>query len=68
MPKPKFVTTTEAERRLLTLDEAARYLTLSLRTVKALIASGALPVVRPSSRRRAIDVRDLEAYVAARRA
>jgi excisionase family DNA binding protein len=55
------------ERRLLTLHEAARYLTLGVRTVKALIAAGKLPVVRPSPRRIAIDVRDLETYVASRR-
>lgn len=55
------------ERRLLTLHEAARYLTLGVRTVKALVAAGKIPVVRPSPRRVAIDVRDLEAYVASRR-
>lgn len=55
------------ERRLLTLPEAARYLTIGVRTVKALIAAGRLPVVRPSPRRVAIDLRDLEAYVASRR-
>lgn len=55
------------ERRLLTLHEAARYLTLGVRTVKTLVAAGMIPVVRPSPRRVAIDVRDLEAYVASRR-
>jgi excisionase family DNA binding protein len=55
------------ERRLLTLQEAADYLTLGVRTVKSLVAAGKIPVVRPSPRRVAIDVRDLEAYVASRR-
>ncbi len=57
----------EVEHRLLTLPEAANYLTLGERTLKALIAAGKIPVVRPSPRRVAIDVRDLEAYVASRR-
>lgn len=56
-----------AERRLRTLREAAYYLTIGERTLKSLIAAGKIPVVRPSPRRIAIDVRDLEAYVASRR-
>jgi excisionase family DNA binding protein len=55
------------ERRLLTLSEAALYLTIGERTLKALIAAGRIPVVRPSPRRVAIDVRDLETYIDSRR-
>lgn len=67
MSKVKIAPQPEVERRLRTLREAAFYLTIGERTLKALIAAGKIPVVRPSPRRIAIDVRDLEAYVASRR-
>ena len=52
---------------LLTVAEAARRLTLSLRTVRKLIQTGEIPVVRLGGRRLAISAEDLAAYVAAQR-
>ena len=67
MSKAKIAPQAQAERYLRTLRESAHYLTLGERTLKSLIAAGKIPVVRLSPRRIAIDVRDLEAYVASRR-
>lgn len=55
------------ERRLITLPEAAEILGISLRTLRALMDRGALPFIRPSARRVAIDVRDLDRYIDAQR-
>lgn len=52
---------------LLALPAAAQYLTLGLRTLKVLVAKGAIPVVRVAPRRVAIRVADLDAYISARR-
>lgn len=61
-PSPKPI-----DRRLIHLTEAAQILGISLRTLRALMGRGALPFVRPSARRVAIDVRDLERYIDAQR-
>jgi excisionase family DNA binding protein len=52
---------------LITVAEAARRLTISLRSIRAAIAAGRLPVVYVSARRIAIDEADLLEFVAARR-
>ena len=52
---------------LLSIRDAARRLNVGLRTMRALIASGAISAVRVSARRLAIDPVDLEAYIASRR-
>lgn len=53
--------------RLLRVADAARCLCNSLRTMCALIASGALPVIRVTPKRIAVSETDLAAYVASRR-
>jgi excisionase family DNA binding protein len=53
--------------QLVTPKEAARRLSVSLRTMRSMIALRAIPVVRVSSRRLGICETDLAAYVAARR-
>jgi len=52
---------------LLSVGEVAERLSISVRSVRALIQVGALPTVRVTARRIAIDESDLAAYVAARR-
>lgn len=52
---------------LVSLTEAARRLSISLRSVRNLIRDGRLPFVRVTPRRVAIAEVDLRAYVAARR-
>lgn len=52
---------------VLRLPDAARYLTLSPRTVKGLVASGALPAVQLSPRRIAFRITDLDTYIESRR-
>lgn len=42
---------------------AAKFLTISVRTLKALTAQGAIPAIRVSPRRIAFDPRDLNAYI-----
>ena len=54
--------------RLLRVPEVAAFLSVSLRQVWALIASGRLRTVRVSSRATRIDPRDLQAFVEQRRA
>lgn len=54
-------------RELWPSHRAAQYLTVSIRTLQTLVASGALVAVRVSARRLAFDPRDLEAYVDERR-
>ncbi len=53
-------------RRLYPLPEAAGYLGVSVRTVRELIWRGELPQVRVA-RRVLLDVRDLDAYIAAQK-
>jgi excisionase family DNA binding protein len=48
---------------LVTVADAARRLAVSLRTLRAIIAAGQLPVVRVSARRIAIDVADLAEFI-----
>jgi len=51
-------------KRLYTLPEAAQYLGRSLWSLRSLIWSGALPVVRPEGKRKLyVDLRDLEAFI-----
>jgi excisionase family DNA binding protein len=49
---------------LLTLDEVARELTLSRRTVERLVRSGRIRTVRPSPGRVAVERREVDAYLA----
>lgn len=51
--------------RPLTLDEAAAQLRLSRRTVERLVRAGRIRVVHPSPGRTVIEVRELDAYLAA---
>lgn len=68
MPAPQStVRQIHDERPLLSLPEAATYLSIGLRTLKTLVAARAIPVCRVSPRRVAIHPRDLDAYVHARR-
>jgi excisionase family DNA binding protein len=52
----------------LSVAEVARRLSISVRSVRGLIQSGALQTIRITPRRVAIDEVDLAAYVAMRRA
>jgi excisionase family DNA binding protein len=52
---------------LLSVGDAARRLTISVRSVRTLIRTGRLRVVRVTARRVAIDESDLAKYVASRR-
>lgn len=56
-----------APAQLLKIDEVARRLALSVRSVRTLIALGKLPVVRISTRAVRITEPDLAAFIAARR-
>lgn len=53
--------------RLLKIPEAAERLSVSVRTLRALIESGKLPVIRISSRRVAVDPSDIDRYIAQQR-
>jgi excisionase family DNA binding protein len=59
--------TTQDAPRLLTLAEAAQRLSISLRSLRTLVALGKVSTVRVTARRVAIDENDLAAYVASRR-
>ena len=48
-------------------SETADILRVGRRTLRALVAAGQIAVIRVSTRRLAFDVRDLEAFIAARR-
>jgi len=50
---------------LLTLDDAAKLLTVSRRTLERLIRAGRIRAVHPSPGRVAIEDRELAAYLAA---
>jgi excisionase family DNA binding protein len=52
--------------RLMTLAESAAALTISTRTLRALLARGAIPFVRVGARRLALRESDLSAWIAAR--
>jgi excisionase family DNA binding protein len=52
---------------LLSRRPAAAYLTIGERTLKTLVASGAIPVVQVSPGRIAFRISDLDAYIAAQR-
>ena len=52
---------------LLPIGEVARRLSISVRSVRALIERGVLATVRVTERRVAVDEADLAAYVEARR-
>ncbi|MBI4574920.1 MAG: helix-turn-helix domain-containing protein [Planctomycetes bacterium] len=58
--------TTEPEP-LMTAQEVADLLHVSLRTCRTLLASGAIPSIKVAARARRIDVNDLDAYVASRK-
>ena len=60
--------TNSAVPSLLSIAEVASRLTISQRSVRALISCGKLRTVRVTERRVAVDEADLSAYVAARRA
>ena len=49
------------------LDQAAAYLTVSRRTLNRLIAAGRIRTLQVSAGRKAIEVRELEAYLASLR-
>ena len=51
----------DSDRRLITADEAARFLGLKLSTIRRLTAQGGLPCVRPTGKRAVrYRLRDLE--------
>jgi excisionase family DNA binding protein len=52
----------ERPRRLLTVQETAELLAISVDSARRLIAAGALPVVR-FNRRLLVDTKDLEAFI-----
>ncbi len=49
--------------RLLGIKEAAKYLGLSIWTVRGLVWSGELPIVRFGARRQYLDIRDLDMLI-----
>ncbi len=49
-------------RRLLTVEETAVYLSLSKREVYNMIANGSFPVV-PHGRRTMLDIRDVDSWI-----
>ncbi len=53
--------------RVFSIREAAKFLSISERTAWALISSGELASVQVSRGRRGVTLRDLEAFVEARR-
>ena len=67
MPKSELKVERRDGRPLMPLAAVAEHLSLGLRTVKALVATGELKVVRVSKRRLAVDPRDLDHFVASRR-
>lgn len=52
---------------LLTLDDVAKRLTVSRRTVERLIKAGRIRTIPVSPGRKAIDAREVDAYLAAQR-
>ncbi len=58
---------TSPQQTLLTAQEAADRLNVSLRTLRTRIAAGQLPVIRFSARCLRIRSEDLDAYVRSRR-
>lgn len=58
---------TSSTRRLLTSSDAARYLGISTRKLWELGNRGVVPVVRPDNRMVRFDVRDLDAFVEAKK-
>jgi excisionase family DNA binding protein len=52
---------------LLTVPQAAHHLSVSVRTLRAILAAGHLPVIRISARRIAIDKSDLIEFIEQRR-
>ena len=58
---------TSAARRLLTSSEAAHYLGISTRKLWELGNRGVVPVVRPDNRMVRFDVKDLDAFVEAKK-
>lgn len=56
-----------AQSSLLSVEEVADRLTISIRSVRNLIRDGRLPIVRVTSRRVAIAESDLQSFVDARR-
>ena len=51
----------DSDRRLITADEAARFLSLKVSTIRRLTAQGGLPCVRPTGKRAVrYRLRDLE--------
>ncbi len=67
MPDRTNTTGSTAQRPLRTVAEAAAQLSIGVRTLKALLAAGAIPVVRVSPGRVAIHPDDLDAYIARQR-
>lgn len=57
----------DSETRLYTVAEAASRLRISLRSMRGIIATGQLPIIRVTKARVAIAESDLAAYIAARR-
>lgn len=55
------------EPQLVTRERAAEMLAVSLTTVQELVDSGALPVVAVTGRAVRIDLKDIEAFMRARR-
>ncbi len=52
---------------LLSLEEAARYLSIASRTLRSLVAMGRVPVIKVTGRRIAFCRHDLDRYIDARR-
>ncbi len=50
-------------RRLYPFADAHAYLSISGRTLRALMAAGAIPFIRVSPRRIAFDLADLDGYI-----
>ena len=59
--------TESGNESLLTVEEVAQRLRVSIRSVRNLIRLGKIPIVRVTDRRIAIDENDVAAYISARR-
>lgn len=56
-------------KRLLTIKEAAQYLSLSVYSVREMIWGGALPYIkREGGRKYLLDIRDLDAFIDSQKA
>ena len=56
-------------KRLLTIKEAAQYLSLSVYSVREMIWSGVLPYIkRQGGRKYLLDIRDLDAFIDSQKA